>query len=368
MSDRSRGDPTVPGVPLVVADDGRLLDDLLRMAAAAGVQLDVRAEPARAAVAWGRAPLVVVTAEAASRCVAARLPRRPGLVLVADPGDADRGEVWQLATALGADQVVVLPAAEPWLSERFADCARGPQDSGVVLAVTGARGGAGATVVAAALAVTAARRRIGTMLVDGDPLGGGIDLVLGQEGGAGLRWPDLAGTTGRVAPDALAAALPRTGGLSVLSWDRGEPRSVPASAMTAVLRAGRRGSSLVVVDVPRHLDEAARIAVADAELTLLVVPAEVRAVAAAGRVLERLRPHSADLRLLVRGPAPSGLRGRDVSRALGLPLLAALRPEPGLAAALERGEPPGADGRGPLARMCAVVLDELLRVDRVPAA
>lgn len=354
------------GRPLIVAQDGRLRDDLLRMAAAAGIEADVTIEPTAAS--WSGAPLVVVAADVAAQCLTARLPRRPGLVLVADAGDADRAEVWELATALGADHVVVLPAAEPWLAERIADCAEGVRDGGPVVAVTGARGGAGATVLATALAVTAARRGIDTMLVDGDPLGGGIDLVVGQEDGAGLRWPDLAGTTGRIAPEALAVALPHAGNLSVLSWDRAQLRPVPASAMTAVLRAGRRRTGLIVVDLPRSLDDAAGVAAAHAALTLLVVPAEVRAVAAAGRVLQLLRPHSADIRLVVRGPAPSGLRGRDVARALGLPLMAALRPEPGLAAALERGEPPGEDRRGPLARMCAAVLDELVPADRPAAA
>lgn len=357
------------GRPLIVAEDGELLEDLLRIAAAAGAEPDVAAEPGAAlSRAWVRAPLVVLSAGTARQCVAARVPRRDGLILVADPGDADQVEVWELATALGAGHVVVLPAAASWLAERFADCAVVPHSSAAVVAVAGARGGAGATVLAAALGVAAARRGIGALLVDGDPLGGGIDLVLGQEGGTGLRWPDLAGTSGRVSPDALAALLPRSGSLSMLSWDRGEVQAVPPSAMTAVLRAGRRGGGIVIVDLPRHLDEAARFAAAEADLTLLIVPAEVRAVAAAARMAEVLRPHSADVRLVVRGPAPSGLRGRDVASALGLPLLATLRAEPGLAAALERGEPPAGDRRGPLAQLCAVVLNQLLVAERVSAA
>ena len=54
--------------------------------------------------------------------------------------------------------------------------------------------------------------------------------------------------------------------------------------MRSVVAAAARMSDLVVVDLPRHVDEAAAEALAVATVTLLVVPAEVRAVAAAGRV------------------------------------------------------------------------------------
>jgi hypothetical protein len=41
--------------------------------------------------------------------------------------------------------------------------------------------------------------------------------------------------------------------------------------------------------------------------------------------------------LVVRGPAPGGLRAAEVAASVGLPLLAAMRPQPGVAEALERG-------------------------------
>jgi hypothetical protein len=70
-------------------------------------------------------------------------------------------------------------------------------------------------------------------------------------------------------------------------------------------------------------------------------------------------PLTADLRVVVRGPAPSGLPAEVVAEALGLPLAAEARAEPGLAAALERGDPPSARGRGPLARLSGQLLDDL---------
>ena len=64
------------------------------------------------------------------------------------------------------------------------------------------------------------------------------------------------------------------------------------------------------------------------------------------------------MRLVVRGPAPGGIAAADVARALGLPLLAAMRPEPRLDRRLERGELPGRP-RGPLAGAARAVLAEL---------
>ena len=49
------------------------------------------------------------------------------------------------------------------------------------------------------------------LLVDVDPWGGGIDLVLGSEDEPGLRWPDLALQGGRLST-AVREALPRTAG------------------------------------------------------------------------------------------------------------------------------------------------------------
>ncbi|MGH3342154.1 MAG: septum site-determining protein Ssd, partial [Carbonactinosporaceae bacterium] len=74
-----------------------------------------------------------------------------------------------------------------------------------------------------------------------------------------------------------------------------------------------------------------------------------------------------DLRLVVRGPAPSGLSGRDIAASLGLPLAGEVRPEPELSRALERGEPPARRGRGPLAAFCRSFLRELATGPRAAA-
>jgi secretion/DNA translocation related CpaE-like protein len=224
----------------------------------------------------------------------------------------------------------------------------------------GGRGGAGATTLACALAQTAARRGTSTLLVDADPLGGGIDVVFRAEEQPGLRWPDLTGARGRIPAEALARGLPTVSDLALLSWDRGDGTQVPVEAARAVLSAACRSHELVVVDVPRHLDDVGREALLAARTTLLVVPAEVRAAAAAARVAARLALLSRDVRLVVRGPAPAGLSAEEVERALGLPLAGEVRAEPHLARELEEGALPGARRGSPLGALCHVLLDALL--------
>lgn len=345
--------------PLVITADADLLDDLLRLAVAAGVELDVAADPAAARRRYAPAPLVVVGLDMAEPCHRAGLPRRPGVVLVGRSGEPT--DPWQLAEALGAAHVAMLPAAEPWLVDRFADLVNAPDRAGRLVAVIGGRGGAGASVLAAGIAVTAVRARLRTLLVDADPLGGGIDLVLGWEGMEGLRWPGLREASGRMSAPALVEALPRQGELVVLSWDRGTPVAVPAEAMAATIEAGRNGRDLVVVDLPRRLDDAAMLALHGADRALLLVPAELRATAAAARVVAAIGSHCRSLQVVVRGPTPGRLTAKEIAASLRLPLAGVLRPEPRLAVGLERGETPAHSGRGPLAVLCRRIVEDLVR-------
>lgn len=344
--------------PLVVTADERLLDDLLRLAAAGGVEVEVAADPAAARGRYATAPLVVLGADQARVCLRARLPRRGDLVLVAGQGGVP--DPWEHAEPLGAGHVAVLPTAEAWLIDRFAGC-QDKQPAAPVVAVLGGRGGAGASVLAAGLAVTAANLGRRVLLVDADPYGGGLDLVLGWEDDHGLRWPELTGASGRLDAGSLVGALPGRGDLALLSFDRRELPTAPPEAMTAVLDAGRVARDLVVVDVPRRLDPAAVVALQTADEGLLVVPAEVRAATAAAKVAAAAAEHCARLRLVVRGPSPGRLVADEISGSLDLPVAGTLRPEVGLPAMLEGGLAPTASGRGPLAVLCRRLVDELCR-------
>ena len=347
--------------PLVVTGDDDLLDDLLRLAAAGGTEVDVATDPAAARGRYAAAPLVVLGLDQAPACVRARLPKRADVVVVARADQAT--DPWEHAEALGATHVAMLPAAQTWLVERFAGSQHTTAPAPVV-AVLGGRGGAGASVLAAGLAVTAVNAGQRVLLVDADPLGGGLDLVLGWEDDGGVRWPELTATSGHLDARALVSALPGRGDLAVLSFDRRELPEAPPAAMTAVLDAGRHARDLVVVDLPRHLDPAAVVALQAADQGLLVVPAEVRAATAAAKVAAAAAVHCAHLRVVVRGPSPGRLGAEEIANSLHLPLAGALRPEVGLPATLESGLAPTDTGRGPLAVLCRRLVTEL----REPAA
>lgn len=363
MPRRSSEPPPQPR-PLLVTDDPDLLDELLRLTAAAGVDAEVADVVPAARRAWSVAPLVVLDARLADAVAVAGLPRRRGLVVVG-PADDD-GQVWRRAVEVGAEHVVFLPDAQEWLVARLTDAVDGSEPGGAEAAVVcliGGRGGAGASTLAAALSFAGLRQGLPTVLLDADPLGGGIDLLLGGEDTPGLRWPDLAGASGRVAASTLRGSLPTVDSLTVLSWDRSDTLDVSVPAMRSVLGAARRGGGLVVVDLPRRVDPAAEIALGDACMTYLVVPAEVRAAAASARVAASLRPLTQVVRVVVRGPSPGDLEAEVVAGSLGLPLGGWCRAEPGLASALERGEPPGRR-RGPLARLADQLLRDVLAAVR----
>ncbi|MEY9968137.1 secretion/DNA translocation related CpaE-like protein [Streptacidiphilus sp. MAP12-16] len=342
--------------PLLVTEDEQLIENLLRICAAAGAdpQVVCGAPPLRQV--WEAAPLVVVGDDVADRMVG--LTRRPNVLLVGS--DLDDVEVWRRAVVLGARHVIFLPDAESWLLDRIADAAEGVGAQALTVAVLGGRGGAGASTLACALAITAAREGRRAMLIDGDPLGGGLDVLLGGEDAAGLRWPDLAGSRGRVNAVELERSLPRLHALTALSWDRGDALTIPAAAMRTVLGAARRRGGVVVLDLPRRIDEAAAEALDQTDLGLLVIPAELRAMTASGRVASAVRMRLTDLRAVVRGPAPSGMAGEEIARGLMLPLAGELAAEPGLVADLECGRPPGLRPKGPLGRFCSAFLTEAL--------
>ncbi|MEO6090844.1 MAG: septum site-determining protein Ssd [Umezawaea sp.] len=346
--------------PVALVGDEPLLDDLLRLAAAAGCDLDRVPDAAALRTRWKDAPVVLLDEWGAFECRLLDLPRRTGVYLVCTQPPSP--PVWPEAVALGLERVVELPAAEQWLAGALADLAEGPPSpDGRVIAFLGGRGGAGASVLAAAVGHAVLTSGGHGLLIDCDPLGGGLDLTLGTESAEGPRWPELHLTGGRVAASALHSALPsrtaKHGRLTVLSCDR-DGRGPEPDAVAAVVEAGRRAGETVVCDLPRQLTDAACAALDRADLAVLVVPAEVRATVAAKRMAQRITERGVKLGVVVRAPGPTGLRGKEIAAAVGYPLLTTMRPEPGLAIALDRGRFPEGT-RGPLARAARTVLAAL---------
>lgn len=342
---------------LIVTGDPALADGLLRLAAAADAHAEVAYSADEARAAWTWPALILVGADAAGDVASAGLQRRPGVVLVT--GDGATSDTYRLAVEAGAQDVAALPDQEDWLINAFA--AAGEPESGwaTTVCVVGSRGGAGASVLATALGLTAAGQGLRTLLVDADPFGGGVDLMLGLEEHEGVRWHDLAERRGRLNTATLRETLPRSGDLSVLSWRRGEPVPVSDDAVRSLFDAAVRGYDLVIVDVPRYPGDVGRAALRSADITFLLVPAEVRATVAAAGLAAALRRDTADVRLVVQGPAPGGLTPDAVAHALDLPSAGAFERDRRLPTAIDEGGLERACRRGPLAEFCAGVLANL---------
>jgi secretion/DNA translocation related CpaE-like protein len=343
--------------PLVITEDVALLDEVLRLTAVAGLEPLVAAAPSRSQ--WRSACLVLGGDDRTD--TAAGLPRRSGAVVVAQRADVS---TYEAAMRAGAAEVIELPAGERRLIELLAgtraDPGAGPP--GVVWSVLGGCGGAGASVVATALAVCAGQ--LGeVLLVEADPLGAGLDILLHAEQVPGIRWPDLsAAGSDPLPPPALRDALPRAHGVRVLAVDR---RAVPVegptpAALGAVLEAARRIAALTVVDVSHSTGRAASTALDDSHQAVVVVPNDVRAVAAASRLTRWAAGHCANLALVVRAES-RGLRPTDVAHALALPLAGVLPSGPALTASFHRGEIPGQRPRTPLSRLSVGLLASLDR-------
>ncbi len=242
---------------------------------------------------------------------------------------------WAAAIAVGAQHVLTMPAQERELVRELADAAESARDGGrrgEVVAVIGGRGGAGASLFAAALAHTATD----ALLVDLDPWGGGIDLLLGRETTTGLRWPDLALQGGRLNWTAVREALPRYRDASILSGTR-KGYELDPQPVDAVIDAGRRGGATVICDLPRRLTDATQTALDTADLVVVVSPCDVRACAAAATIAPVLSAINPNIGVAVRGPAPGGLRAAEVAEIAGIPLLAVMRAEPRISEQLEHG-------------------------------
>ncbi|WP_454050755.1 pilus assembly protein FlpE [Cellulomonas sp. Marseille-Q8402] len=216
-----------------------------------------------------------------------------------------------------------------------------PSAGAGVVGVVGARGGAGATVTAAALAAELARHG-STVLVDAGP-GPSVDTVLGLEAHPGLRWPDLTGALGSVDAALLAGNLMRWRRSAVLPTDDARPGPPPAAVVPDVLTALAAAHGSVVLDLDRVAVLGGRDAAALVDAcgtVLVVVPRDVLAVAGARLLRDALVTPGRRVGLVTRGPAPGGLGTAEIATAVGVPVVASLPRVRDLGGALDRGVGP----------------------------
>lgn len=335
--------------PLIATNDEWLRDQAQRWCAALGAAPDVAHDLTGVRRSWRQASGVILGEDLVSAVAGAGLGRREHVVVIA----RDPTQWWSAAVALGAEAVCA-----PEEERRVLDClaaALDGRDEACVVSVIGGAGGAGASTLTAALALAASRRGLRSLAVDADPGGGGMELLMGGERAEGLRWDDFAHTRGRVDTGSLVEVLPQHRGVSTLSWSRDERGGLP-EAWPGVFSAAVRGFDLLAVDVPRHVDQGTAEMLGRSVLTLLVVPEEIGAVAAARGVLAAAR-HSAPAVALISVARRGGIGPEAVSEVLGLPVLSRLRHDRRVRAAIDRGHGPGQSRS--LRRTASAVLDAL---------
>lgn len=335
---------------LLITRDELLLDDLLRLAAAAGSSLDVAHDTTSGLRAWTAASVVLVGADLAGRVAEQRPPHRDQVHVVGLGPLPD--QVFRSALGVGAADVVELPMAESWLVEMLTDATDGADGpaapGGHTVAVVAGSGGAGATTFACALAITASVHER-AVLIDLDPLGPGVDRVVGIDAAAGVRWDALVSSPGRLGSRSLRAALPDKDGLAVLTWSPGSPTELDAPAVREVLSAAQRGNAVVVVDVPRALDDVTSEAVTRCDRVLMVTEPSIAGVASAGKVASVLRPLNDNLGIVVRG-SRAAVPSAQVAAALGLPIVSEVPHQRRLAEHVDLGLGPVHASRSSLAR------------------
>ncbi len=335
-----------PTATLVTSRDD-LVDAVLEVAAEAGVSVSVTTSISALTPDTGHlGRLLLVGPDAGDLAGADHVCARTVVVSLGDSGDPPSEQVWRTARVWQADQVVVLPAGRGWLRSAFmagrcgdpedADITSGGiADDGLVLAVVPGHGGAGASVLSAALGLVAAGRGMRCLLVDADPLGGGADLLVSADSTPGARWLEVASMAPQLRPDDLLSILPQAGGLSVLSHQRPPASPLHQPDEDEVIAKARAAFDLVVVDcpgAPRYPEWVSR-----ADAAVLVCGADVRATAAANGPASWLRDRAIPRDLVVRTQGRVGLRPRDIGDILGIPLTAQLRSQREVTVAIEDG-------------------------------
>lgn len=309
--------------PLLLSSDARLVEEVLRLGAATGVEFAVHAQST--ASAWSSAPLIFVGTDSLD-IVSDQAPvRRQGVMVVRRRARGDDLDIpastWRAAVAIGAEHVVDLPDGERWLIDRLAEVSDESASGGPVISCVSGVGGAGASTLACMLA-----REAGGLLVDIDTYGAAVPV----EGG--VRWPDLAATRGRVPASSLRGALPSVQGTYVLTGTPDARFAVPSDALISVLDAGSRGFACTFVDTPRGEAESTRTAWSRSDMVLVVIGPNPASAARLPAVIEGIQEVCTQVGVVARTRhRDPGLWCRAAAAEWSVPLLGIVRHERSLA-------------------------------------
>ena len=213
-------------------------------------------------------------------------------------------------------------------------------DPAQVVAVYGPRGGAGTTFVATHLAAALAKRQRRCVLID-------LDVVFADASAAiGVPVDEDARTIAELAP--LASELAPRHVLEVM-WRHpagfdallapGEEHvatRVGADTYRPAIAAARRTCDVVVLHVPRALDDVTRAGLEIADRVLVVLGLDVLSFRDAKRAIE-IAGLDGRCEFVVNRPGRSEVTPKDVERVFGRPALAVIPSDRSIPSAQDRG-------------------------------
>jgi pilus assembly protein CpaE len=209
-----------------------------------------------------------------------------------------------------------------------------------VVAVCGARGGAGTTFVATNLAAALARRQVDCALVDLDVAFAEVASAVGAPAeGSIATVADLAALGEELSPGDTREALwrhPEGFGVLLAPGDAQSSSPVGAEDYRRAIDSLRRSVAAVVLDVPRGVGPVPRAGLDVADVVIVVLQLDVASFRAARRVVESVGGPER-CAFVVNRAARAEIAPADVRRVFGREALAVIPVERRAAAARDRG-------------------------------
>jgi pilus assembly protein CpaE len=209
-----------------------------------------------------------------------------------------------------------------------------------VLAVYAPRGGAGATFLATHLAGAFAKRDRRCILIDLDVLFADASAAIGVPADEELRTiADLVPLGDEVAAQHVEELVwhhPAGFGALLAPGDRERSPRIGAETYGAVISAARRSCDVVVLHVPRALDEVARAGLGVADRVLVVLGLDVLSFRDAKRAIE-VAALDARCSFVVNRASRSEITPNDVERVFGQPPIAVIPSDRAVGRAQDHG-------------------------------
>lgn len=257
-------------------------------------------------------------------------PNAPGVAIIGLAAEGELAEVARLALRCRAQDVLSWPAEGAALRTTVRDAASrarlaaGATD-GKLVGVVGARGGAGATTIAAMLA----RGLAGSVVVDLDTVGGGQTLFVPHDTEPTLE--RVLDVVDELDAGAFRAALvDHASGRALCAPPRREP---PArERVERLLPVLRASVPFAVLDLGRAADPGTRTAMLHADAVVCVLTPDLQSLRGA-----RAMPEMPATRHVLNMSSRMRVSARDVRRVLGAPPAGVIPLDPAIRRASEAG-------------------------------